>query len=435
MLTTNWSLRFNLVLLTLSMTSMLIATPAAAQTVATLHNFSADANDGNQPLSNLIFDSSGNLYGTTYFGGAYGYGSVFEFSPQAGGGWALTVLYSFKKDRRDGYGPTAGVVFDSAGNLYGTTEYGGNGGCAEQFLPNEGCGTVFELQKSPAGTYQPRVLYNFQSNGSNGGHPTGGVIFDSAGNLYGVTNGNTTGHDRGAVFELSRTTGGAWTETILWTFANGGGSNPYGGLIFDSAGNLYGTTVRGGSGTYGTVFELSPSAGGVWNEKVLHSFANFSTSDLCLPYASLIFDSAGNLYGTGSWCGASFAGGVFELSPSASGTWTETILTNFDFDVSPYSWSSQSPLILDSSGNLYGTTRAGGDYSECDSLGCGTIFKLTPAGDGAWTLTVEYIFEFPNAGVNPGPYAGLTADSSGNFYGTTAAGGTNDDGTIFEFTP
>jgi uncharacterized repeat protein (TIGR03803 family) len=430
------SLRFKLLSLIIAVTPILITAPATAQTPKILHSFSDLTSDGLDSLAPLVFDAAGNLYGTTYYGGFSDEGTVFRLSPKANG-WTVNVLYSFSNNFVDGYQPMAGVVLDSAGNIYGTTNRGGNGPCKDPLGNVIGCGTVFELVKQPGGTYDEQILYNFKVTGYDGQAPTAGLIFDSAGNLYGTTKGGTIGNGaivRGTVFELSPSTEGTWTETILWAFNLTDGANPNGSLIFDSAGNLYGTTAAGG-GTRknGTVFELSPSGTGTWTEKVLHSFSTAST-DVSLPEASLIFDSAGNLYGTGSFGGPTGGGGVFKLSPSASGTWTETIL--YFFGVIPDGNNSWGSLIFDAKGNLYGTTTAGGS-GQCVQevvIGCGTIFKLTPSKHGAWTDTA-YSFDFTSNGDVEGPEAGLISDSKGNLYGTTTAGGANSDGTVFKFMP
>ncbi len=229
-----------------------------------LHSFCSQPNcaDGDYPTAGLIFDAAGNLYGTTYAGGAYGAygpGTVFELTPAAGGGWTEKVLHSFDNDCTDGASPYASLIFDAAGNLYGTTS-------RRRLLPacdaGEGCGTVFEL---------------------------------------------------------TPTAGGGWTEKVLHSFGNGtDGANPDCDLIFDAAGNLYGTTIYGGTYSYGTVFELTPAGGGNWTEKVLHNFNRNGTDGIC-PYAGLIFDAAGNLYGTTSLGGTFGVGTVFELTPKRAG--------------------------------------------------------------------------------------------------------------------
>jgi len=223
---------------------------------------------------------------------------VFELTPAAGGGWTERVLYSFGAD---GIWPTAGLVFDAAGNLYGTTSFGGT----------VGWGTVFELTPAGGGGWTEQVLHNFLGY-SDGETPYAGLIIDAVGNLYGTTSSGGT-YGVGMVFELMPTAGGHWTEQVLHTFNFTDGGAPYAGLIFDVAGNLYGTA--GGGGTYGdgTVFELTPTAGGGWTEKVVHSFGN--GTDGIFPRADLIVDAVGNLYGTTNYGGTNNYGTVFEVTP------------------------------------------------------------------------------------------------------------------------
>jgi uncharacterized repeat protein (TIGR03803 family) len=186
--------------------------------------------------------------------------------------------------------------------------------------------TVFVMSTFAAA--QEQVLYSFQNDGTDGIDPGPGLISDGAGNLYGTTIGGGA-YNWGTVFELSPAAGGGWTEKVLYNFASvPDGANPYWWLIFDAAGNLYGTTFAGGTHNGGAVFELSPAAGGTWTEKVLYSFGN-GAMDADAPQAGLIFDAAGNLYGTTEYGGTYYYGTVFELSPNGSGGWTEQVLHSF----------------------------------------------------------------------------------------------------------
>ena len=271
---------------------------------------------------------------------------------------------------------------------------------------------------------EEKVLHSF-SGGADGTYPYGGLIFDAAGNLYGTTTSGGTSNT-GTVFELTPAAGGTWTEKVLHSFSGGtDGIHPYAGLIFDAAGNLYGTTDLGGAYGYGTVFELTPAAGGTWTEKVLHNFNNGGT-DGTRPYARLTFDAAGNLYGTTYGGGAyNSYGTVFELTPAAGGTWTEKVLHSFGSGTDgliPY-----GGLIFDAAGNLYGTTAYGGTND------LGTVFELTPKAGGGWTEKVLYSFGDGTDGVSP--LAGLIFDAAGNLYGTTQHGGTYNYGTVFEIAP
>ena len=399
----NPSIRLMATLAVFAVALFATSTGAAAQEKV-LHSFLDNGTDGIDPQAGLIFDAAGNLYGTTYEGGANDDGVVFELSPAGGGNWTEKVLHSFINT--DGYLPQAGLVFDAAGNLYGTTIEGGT-------YPG---GTVFELTPAGGGTWTEKVLWSF-GNGTDGREPWGGVIFDAAGDLYGTTVGGGTS-SMGTVFELSPAGGGHWTEKVLYSLGSGSdGNSPVSGVIFDAAGNLYGTTqYGGGSFDAGTVFELLPAGGGNWTEKVLHSFG--SGADGQYPAAGLVFDGAGNLYGT-TPNGGTFSGGtVFELSPAGGGTWTEQVLHNFGNGTDGS--SPQASLVFDGAGNLYGTTNTGGSY------GGGTVFRLNAQGE-----TLLYSFSGQDGNK---PSAGVILDAAGNLYGTTSGGGSDGEGVAFELT-
>jgi uncharacterized repeat protein (TIGR03803 family) len=413
-----------------------------------LHSFGS-GNEASFPYAGLIRDAAGNLYGTAP--GLSGGGGVFELSPNQHGGWTETVLYNFcsQSNCTDGAYPYAGLILDAAGNLYGTTYEGGAVDCNNgPYAP--GCGTVFELSPTAGGGWTETVLYSFcsQSGCADGSYPYASLIFDAAGNLYGTTsNGGTNycngpyGSNCGTVFKLSPTVGGGWTETVLHNFIDDGtdGWGSQAGLILDAAGNLYGTTTYGGNngngcGEYGcgTVFEVSPTVGGGWTETVLYAFPNYAGTDGYMPFASLIMDADGNLYGTtvagGSYYEDQGGGGTaFELSPTGDGGWTETKLYSFGNGldaVGPY-----AGLIFDAAGNLYGTACcAGTNYN-------GGVFELSPTV-GGWTETVLYNFCSENGCIDGGtPLGSLIFDAAGNLYGTTQDGGTYTYGTAFELTP
>jgi uncharacterized repeat protein (TIGR03803 family) len=359
------------------LTVLMPGMPAAAQTEQVLHSFN-DSGDGAEPAAGVISDASGNLYGTTAYGGgqnaAYcgqgGCGTVFELSPESGGGWAERVLHRFGQKGRDGLVPYSSLIFDAAGNLYGTTL---TGGAYDR-------GTVFELTRKANGVWNETVLYSFQNNGEDGQMPESSLIFDAAGNLYGTTaNGGT--YSYGTIFELSQNTGGTWSDIILHSFQDNhdgrDGFTPVGALIFDAAGNLYGTTAAGGNSkscvnfqapTCGTVFEVARKSGGVWAEKVLYDFDSDTSG--ANPIGSLIFDADGNLYGTTANGGANNDGTVFELT-KATGSWTETTLHQFgsgaDDGINP-----NAGLIFGANGNLYGTTTYGGAGAQ------GIVFEVAP---------------------------------------------------------
>jgi uncharacterized repeat protein (TIGR03803 family) len=394
----------------------------AAPTEQVLYSF-AGGNSPGLPSPGLVFDSSGNLYGTAQGGDASGV--VFELSPTQDGSWKNTILYRFAGGE-DGADPAAGLIFDNAGNLYGTTQGGGRGKQSE--------GTVFKLSPSESGTWTETVLHRFTGGASDGAQPKADLIFDAKGNLYGTTSYGGTGCDCGTVFKLTPQADGKWKETLLHLFAGGDrdGASPWAKVTFDAAGNLYGTTVYGGyrngcndpSGC-GTVFELTPNAHGKWNEKVLYAFAGARGFD---PEAGLILDSAGNLYGTTTGGGEFRAGTVFEL---IHGSWTHRILHSFEFNLKHYHKDGDEPsatLVMDQSGNLYGTTVSGGAYGPY-----GIVFELTLT-HGQWTETVLHSFD-NNGEDGLAPYSNLVLDSAGNLYGTTSGGGTGRYGTVFEVTP
>jgi len=322
-----------------------------------LHSFNNNGKDGLDPLG-VTFDAAGNLWGTTYAGGAYGRGTVFELSPKTGGGWAEKIVHSFGNGA-DGSSPYAGLILDAVGNLYGTTVAGGV----------YGVGAVFELSPKAGGGWGEKLLHSFSSSSEDGNSPVAGLVFDASGNLYGTTfSGGTSGG--GTAFELTPAARGEWIENVLHNFGNGtDGVNPIGGLIFDGAGNLYGATNWGGVSLDGMVFELS-RVGGNWQETVLHEF---SGADGAAPeYTVLVFDAAGNLYGTTAGGGTSTncfqgCGTVFELTPAGGGSWAESVLHSFNGSdgSTPY-----ANVIFDVAGNLYGTTFDGGAYGD------GTVFQI-----------------------------------------------------------
>ncbi len=304
---------------------------AQAQTLTVLHTFTGGW-DGASPFAGLTMDQAGNFYGTTAGGGFGGEGTVFKLSNQ-GSFSILTTLHTFAGPS-DGDLSYAGLVFGPDGSLYGTTIFGGEPECSSGDLP--GCGTVFSV-KLPA-TPCPNalcpgtetVLYRF-TGGSDGANPgLGALIFDQAGNLYGTTSNNgypnvCDGICGGTVYKLSPS-GSGWTKSILYTFTGGSDGNaPYAGLTFDQAGNLYGTTVSGGLFGKGVVFELSPSGSG-WTESVLYNFTG--GNDGAGPFSGLIFDPSGNLYGATNYGGENNGGTVFQLTPSM-GSWSLDTLYSF----------------------------------------------------------------------------------------------------------
>jgi uncharacterized repeat protein (TIGR03803 family) len=394
------------------------AASAFAATETVLHNFNDNGTDGFNPYGALIFDKAGNLYGTTVWGGAYDSGRVFELALE-GGVWTETVLHSFNPNGKDGTFPWGTLIFDSTGNLYGTTQTGG----VYEY------GAVFEMTPGKNGVWEEKVLHNFNGgNGKDGAGPLAGMIFDGSGNLYGTTELGGA-YQYGTVFELSSKTGGGWTEKVLHSFNPNtkDGVAPNASLILDTSGNLYSTTLEGGAYSLGTVFELSPKTGGGWKEKVVHSF-NSNGKDGYFPFAALTLDGSGNLYGATSVGGTKYGGVAFELMPKTSGGWTEKILYDFG---SPGATDPFGQLIFDGSGNLYGTTGTNGPDDS------GSVFKLTPQSSGKWTQTVLHNFDGTDG---DNAHAGVVFDASGNLYGTTYNGGNSTScksgcGTVFEIKP
>ena len=404
-------------------TMTLAGSALAAGPLTVLHHFQG-ASDGENPAGNLIADKAGNLYGTTEYGGAGGYyGTVFQLAPpnQPGDGWTATTLYAFR-NRGDGARPTSGLVFDSTGNLYGTTSDSNAGGYGE----------IFQLTPPgpKGGSWTETVLYSFQG-GADGAYPYGGLVSDSAGNFYGTTGSS--------VFELSPPTskGGTWTFSLLHNFAccTSDGWNSVASLVRDPQGNLYGTTEWGGAytGLYcdylgcGTVFEVSPPSapGGAWTEKVLYAFGG--EPDGLNPLSGLALDTAGNLYGTTYGGGALQGGTAFQLAPPAQpgAPWTKTVLHNFSYSANDGA-VPLGTLKFGPGGNLYGTTEFGGNACVFNTTpyGCGVVFQLAPppTKGGAWAETLLYRFTTFAFGPKQ-PVAGVMFDRAGNLYGTTTYGG------------
>ena len=418
--------RVSLILSMAIIATIVLATSmrVSAQTERVLHTFNGPG-DGSQPFGDLIFDRAGNLYGTTSFGGAYTDGTVFELSPNGTGGFIYHLLYSFNPNIGDGVNPYGALVFDNAGNLYGTT-YGGGGGKY---------GTVFELSPQAGGVWTESIVHSFKPQQGDGRNPYAGLMIDGKGNLYGTTSqggsGTTCGSSGcGTVFELIPRGGGVWTEKILHSFDGGtiDGESPVASVVLHT-GKLYGTTQVGGSGgsvNSGTVFELAPDGSGGWTETILHSFTNGGV-DGYNPDAAVVFDSAGNLYGTTNAGGANGYGTVFELSPNSGGSWTETVIHDFysipGVDGVNPEWAG---LTIDASGSLYGTTAGGGANAN------GVVYKLTPANGGGWTESIIFAF---NGTDGHQPVAGVILDRKGNIYGSTQYGGSNFGGTAFKIVP
>lgn len=380
------------------------------QAFTVLHKF--NSKDGAYPNGNLLLDKSGNLYGTTHSGGSSAAGTVYKVSSKR----RETVLYSFTGGTTDGEFPMAGVIRDQAGNLYGTTYYGGGNSSCNPFYA--GCGTVFELQHSKSG-WKETVLYSFTA-GADGGEPFYGILVpDASRNLYGTTEvGGSFG--AGTVYELSA----SGNEIVLYNFTGGtDGGNPFQGLVADGKGNFYGTTNYGGDlncsagfqAGCGVVFKITQSG----TFSVLYSFTGGS-ADGSLP-SGLFRDSKGNLYGT-TCCGGTFSNGtVWELDTTGH----ETILYSFQGGTTDGRIPAAG-VIRDTAGNLYGTTEHGG-AGQCEA-GCGTVFKLDPGGKE----TVLHNFKSSDGAF---PFGELIQDSRGELYGTASEGSPANLGTVWKLKP
>ena len=397
--------------------TMLVAQPSPAQTFNVIYNFNLQT--GQSPWSGPTMDRAGNLYGTTFNGGSSGNGIAYKLT-RVGAGWIFTPLYSFAGGS-DGAHPYAGVTIGPDGAIYGATYYGGGSGCGL------GCGTVYRLAPPPTTcnstlcAWNETVLYRF--NGSaDGALPFAAVAFDQAGNLYGTTlsgaGNGCGGNGCGIVYKLTRS-GVNWTESIVHTFTGGtDGSSPRAGITLDSAGNLYGTTTLGGNYGYGVVFQMTPSGGG-WNENVLYTFTG--GADGGSPLSGVIFDGLGNLYG-GNANDGSAPCKAYELSPSG-GSWNFTLLYGFTYEQGA---NCARNLGFDNAGNLYGTTAGGGSYAN------GVVFELSHSG-GSWTYTA--LHEFTGGDDGEDSYSNIVIDSSGNLYGTASLGGTHGAGVVFQLAP
>ncbi len=411
--------------LAIALLATLVAAPALqAQTYTVLHNFTGGG-DGANPSTGLTMDRSGNLYGTTYAGGSSHSGGVFKLKHQ-GSSYLFSSLYNFAGGS-DGAAPYGRLVIGPNGSLYGTTYQGADSGCAN----GNGCGTVFNLR--PPATFCPSiscawgetVLYRF-TGGSDGGNPKGPLVFDSTGNnIYATTRGGGTagcaGTGCGVVYKLTKS-GNNWIQSVVYSFS--GGSNDQGlpdsGLIFDPAGNLYGTTQGCYSTFSGTVFELSPAGSGWTYSTLVVLNGGFGQC----PVAGLVRDQSGNLYGATAIDG----GSVFEGTLSGS-SWTFSLIKT----LSGPNGTACGPfeaLVMDSAGNLYGT----GYCNGANSLG--SVFKLT-FSNGSWTYTDLHDFSGPDGAM---PQSNLVIDSAGNLYGTASIGGTGTActggcGVAFKITP
>lgn len=380
-------------------------------TLTPLYTFLGEA-DGASP-SEVGLDPAGNPYSIAAYGGDAGCGQSggcgVAFKLNARGHESILHTFTAPPDGANSY---VGLLRDSSGVFYGETYDGGS----------NGVGIIFKLTPPPTVCasvlcpWHETILHQFSGGSGDGANPEGDLIGDSSGNIYGTTTaGGSTGS--GTVFKLDP----AGNESVLYSFRGhpADGAIPYGALVRDQAGNLYGTTSGGGTSGPGTVFELSPSGSG-WTEQVLYDFTG--GSDGGAPFAGLIADEQGNLYGTTYFGGDSpcGCGVVFELSPNLNGTWSETVL--YIFTGVPDGGEPEAALIRDSAGNLYSTTNEGGIATGCPfgSGGCGTVFELSPNGSG-WTESMRY--SFTGGADGSSPFGPVTMDVYGNLYGAAFNGG------------
>jgi uncharacterized repeat protein (TIGR03803 family) len=391
--------------------TMVAAPTVQAQTFKVIYNFTGQ-HDGGHPGGSLAIDRAGNLYGAAYAFGEYDVGTVFRLQPK-NSSWVFNPIYTFTAGADGAY--PVGATLGPDGSIYGATYFGGDGA---------GCGVVFNVKPpptrpaSPLAPWNETVLHTFK--GGDGCGPNSGVTFDKSGNLYGTTPNNGP-YNGGTIYQLTRS-GSGWTENTIHGFGAGDeGDYPIGPVVFDSAGNLYGAAAFGGPSDSGTIFQMTPTGSG-WTLNVLTDFPQ--SSDGFRPYGSVIVDQSGNVYGTTSGGGAGKGGTVFILT---SGAWTFTLLYSFTGDYG----GPGAPLTMDAAGNLYGTTGSDGAYQQ------GNVFKLTPS-NGGWTYTDLY--DFTGGTDGGGPSSNLVFDENGNLYGLTDGGGTgvNCDfgcGVVFEITP
>jgi uncharacterized repeat protein (TIGR03803 family) len=407
---------------------------AVASSGKIIYSFAGGA-DGALPYSDLIIDAAGNLYGTTNAGGgAVGCGTVFELT-RARDGWKHQVLYSFGNSSNDGCGPTAGLVFDSAGNLYGTTARGGPSNCY-----GDSCGTVFKLAPNSHGGWTESILYSFTGSNGDGANPNTDLVFDNRGNLYGATSSGG-GFSRGCflggcgtIFTLTPNQDGTWTESTIYAFAGvpKDGGYPASAVVLDANGNIYGTTSYGGTETCaggpvrgcGSIYKLTPNSGGGWTEALLYNFHRFQGTAR-YPSGGFLLTSDGRILGTSVEGGDKF-GAVFQVEQTKKG-WKQTVL--YRFYGTPDGEYPVGRLAMGPHGVLYGATASGG--GDNPPVGGGAVFELEQA-NGRWKERV--LFSANNAAYDP--QAGPTVDSQGHVYGTLAgASYAGNFGAVYEIIP
>lgn len=404
------------------------ATDVHAWTLKTLHSFCADANcaDGAQPLAGLVRDAAGNLYGTTEIGGDHQDGVVFELSP-TGDTWSHKVLHSFCYSCGDGAFPMASLILDISGNLYGTTASKG---------PDNRCGTVFRLSPDArGGNWKEKILHVFSCQTS--GQATSaldyqgketGAPYDGVSLLYGTT--ESGGVNGGTAYSLVPD-GGNWKHTVVYEFCRNGNNNcpdgrwPQSDLIMDRSGSIYGMTSLGGSNDAGIIYQLHPGKGARhWRQTVLYNFCQVENcTDGSAPVGALVMNQKGDLFGTSN--GPGDEGNIFALRNERD-TWKEKTLHLFDAGNCD-GYNPEAGLLLDASGTMYGTTSIGG----CPGDG-GSVFSLK----GKQYSTLYAFCSQSGCADGDASLAPVIQDTSGNLYGTTSMfGGNGDGGTVFELIP
>ena len=422
---------------------LLTLTASAIGGESVLYRFSGQA-DGNGPTAGLVKDRAGNLYGTTSSGGVgqcfgFGCGTAFQLVPQPDGAYIKNILHTFPGNRSDGGYPVGTLAIDAAGNLYGVTEQGGSGPC--NTILGAGCGVVYRLSPGVNNTFSYTILYNFGVGfaSDDGNYPNAGVVLDSAGNLYGTTQfGGDFFCDCGIVYQLQPNAQPPWTEHILYTFIgiSQGGSDvsfPASSVALDRNGNIFGSTSGGGDVNCnlgcGGVYELIPNGDGTYQEVVLDIF--HGGRDGAQPEGGVIVDGKGDIFGStefgggGTGCnnGDSGCGTIFVLRNTPTGFQRKTI---FRFNGSN-GYAPSADLIFGPNHSLLGTVQAGG----ADNFGL--VFRLTSSPTG-WRQAILY--EFTGGQDGAGPLSALLPDGKGGFYGTTNdGGGIPDAGTVFLLVP
>jgi uncharacterized repeat protein (TIGR03803 family) len=402
--------RIRALALSIAILSMTIGTCAAA-TERVIYNFSKTASGGGV---HLVYHD-GKFYGAAGTGGSStcsgDCGSIFELAPKVGGGWNYRLLYAFSSFA-NGYGPEGTVVFDASGNLYAAI-YGGT---------SNGYGGVIKLTPTATGPWTETTIYSFIAGSGDGWRPNSGLTQDAAGNLYGVTINGGTNQGSGTVYKLSPNSNGTWSESLLYSFyPRPDGQYPSGEVTFDAAGNLYGTTVYGGSSDLGTVYEISPGSGGAWTETKLYSFDGTYGET---PEGAVSLDADDNVYGDTYAGGYYGQGAVYELV--AGSTWTPSLLHSFEgFSDGAYPVSGY--LTGGVPGTYYGTTFVGGVHNG------GIVFQMKLQTNGKWAEEIVYSFETTDDAYSP--VSGVTIGPSNALFGSTGYGGTNNTGAIYEITP